>query len=72
MSGLNVGSLMSALSAKAGDLQARMDSPDFDASDQGQLLNMGLDISKYQQMASLASAIVSDVKQTAQGIIQKI
>lgn len=69
---LDVSSLMSALSAKTGQLQDQINSKDFNASDQGQLLSLQLEIGKYQQMAGLTSAIVSDVKQTAQGIIQKI
>lgn len=70
--GLDVSSLMSALSAKAGDLQNQINSESFDSSDQGQLLKMQMNISQYQQMAGLTSAIISDVKQTAQGIIQKL
>lgn len=69
---LDVSSLMTSLSAKASDLQGRLNDGSFDPSDEGQLLKMQVEISQYQQLAGITSAIVSDVKQTAQGIIQKI
>lgn len=70
--GLNVSSLMSALSSKASEIQSKIDSKDFNASDSGQLLKMQMEVSNYQQIAGLTSAIISDVKQAAQGIIQKV
>lgn len=70
--GLDVSSLMSALGAKTSEIQNKINSDGFDPSDQSQLLDMQMQIGKYQQMAGLTSAIISDIKQTAQGIIQKI
>jgi hypothetical protein len=40
--------------------------------DQKDLLNMQLQVSTYQNMVGLTTAIASDVKQAAQGIIQKV
>lgn len=64
--------LADALSKKAGEIQTQLEDPDFDPTDAGQLLKLQMQVNNYQQIASLISAIVSDVKQTAQSIIQKI
>jgi hypothetical protein len=40
--------------------------------DQKDLLNLQMQVSTYQNMVGLTSAIASDVKQAAQGVIQKV
>lgn len=70
--GLNVDSLMNSLNEKAYNLQAKINDKNFDPSNAGDLLKMQLEVSNYQQISGLTSAIISDIKSAAQGIIQKV
>lgn len=70
---INLNSLTAALSAKAGQLQGDIEKlGTADNMSETDLLNLQMQVSQYQQIAGLTSAIISDIKQAAQGIIQKV
>lgn len=70
---INLDSLTKALSTKAGELQGNITTLGAaENMSEADLLNLQMQVSQYQQIAGLTSAIVSDIKQSAQGIIQKI
>lgn len=71
---INLSSLTAALGAKAGELQADIKSLGADGKNMSEteLLDLQMQVSQYQQIAGLTSAIISDIKQAAQGIIQKV
>lgn len=70
---INLSSLTAALGAKAGQLQADIKTlGTAENMSETALLDLQMRVSQYQQIAGLTSAIVSDIKQAAQGIIQKV
>lgn len=74
---LNVGGLLAHLGSVSSDLQAKMESiktgdGETASVDEATLLKLQMDVSHYQQIVGLTTAIISDVKQAVQGVIQKI
>ncbi|EXJ15664.1 EscF/YscF/HrpA family type III secretion system needle major subunit [Imhoffiella purpurea] len=69
---IEVGALLSALSKEEEAIKKKIDDPDFKATDSKQMLELQMRFSNYQQLSGITSAIVSDLKQAAQGVIQKV
>ncbi|WP_201221972.1 EscF/YscF/HrpA family type III secretion system needle major subunit [Halochromatium roseum] len=69
---ISVGSLIGALGKEEQAIQDKLNDPDFKATDSKQMLEIQMRFSNYQQISGITSAIISDLKQAAQGVIQKV
>lgn len=69
---ISVGSLIGALGKEEQAIQDKLNDPKFNATDSKQMLELQMKFSNYQQISGITSAIVSDLKQAAQGVIQKV
>lgn len=69
---ISVGALIGALGKEEQAIKDKINDKSFDASDSKQMLELQMRFSNYQQISGITSAIVSDLKQAAQGVIQKV
>jgi hypothetical protein len=69
---ISVGSLIGALGKEEQEIQDKINDPNFKATDSKQMLEIQMRFSNYQQISGITSAIISDLKQAAQGVIQKV
>lgn len=67
---IDVGGIMQGIDGVQGRIQSMMNETDL--KDPENMLKVQQEIAQYQQLFGIVSAIYSDIKQTAQGIIQKM
>ncbi|MCB1809662.1 MAG: hypothetical protein KDJ99_32200 [Candidatus Competibacteraceae bacterium] len=69
---MDLSNLTSSASSTNTSLQDLISSPDFDASDPDQQIQMQQALAKYEEVYGLLSAVISDMKTTCMSIIQKM
>lgn len=69
---INLSGLLAGVAAQETALEQKVKGAEGKELSQTELLKLQHEVGVFQQIAGMASSIVSDVKQTAQGIIQKI
>lgn len=70
MPSVDVSSLSAQTTQAATDVDNAMNS--VDGNDPATLMNLQAEMGKYQTLYSTLSAVISDIKQTCQGVAQKM
>lgn len=69
---LDLSAVFTAIGKSEDSIKDMINNPKVDLKDPKVMMQLQQQVAEYQQLTGIGSAIMSDVKQTAQGIIQKI